>query len=384
MTHEPRQARGHRLRNILILLLLFGGAVALTVAVRPGDAPPETKVAPPIIQVARPLSRPVPRYLHATGWADALARVTVTARVKGALRSVEYRDGASVQAGQPLFRIEDDLYRAQVAQAEASVAEANAALVQAQRDYDRQRRLVETSAAARATAEDAQTRRDAARAQLDAAKATLDTARIDLGYTTVTAPFSGVVTAHRQDVGALVGVEGATELAEIMVLDPVHVTFAIPETEMLRIRAALRGQQMPDLAAITVQAGTQIDADFPLTGRLDYAAPATSTDSGTLELRAVFDNPDRALVPGMFLRLRIPLDRQPALMVPVAAVGTDQQGRYVLAVGPENRLERRAVTLLEKTGDLQPVTGALAETDLVAANVLAGVAAGQQIAPQER
>lgn len=375
----------------------FGLAVVtigsvLVLAVKQG----ETAQAEPVmaveqqavkVRVVRPGMATVPRYLQETGRVEAVRDVPIIARATGTLTSVAYEDGKKVQEGQVLFTIEPDQYQAKVDQAEARVMEAQASLDNAQRQFKRDSYLVTTSSVSQASLDDATAARDSAEAQLAAAKADLALAQIDLGYTTIKAPFDGYVTAHQVDEGALVEAQAGTELARIVTLDQVCVSFTISELQLLRIRNALGNKSHRNgegLKSIVVEAGTQVDEGYPLKGYLDYAAPETDPNTGTLTVRAVFDNKDRALLPGMYVRVRIagkPVEN--ALQVPVSAVGTDQLGRYVLAVGGDGAVERRSVTLLQKSGDLQPVEGELSAEDRILLNVLSGVSAGQIVTPEE-
>ncbi|TZG33481.1 efflux RND transporter periplasmic adaptor subunit [Agrobacterium sp. B1(2019)] len=338
--------------------------------------PPQTAV------VARPKTATVTRYLYATGTTKALNSVDLVARVSGTLTSIDYKDGTEVKAGQRLFLIEPDQYHAQFQQAEASVEQAQATLDNAQRQLDRQDQLARTSVTTEANVDNARASRDTAKAQLDAAKASLVQARLNLGYTTVSAPFDGFVTEHQADVGALVGSGSATTLATIVQLDPIHVSFSISDTEMLEIREQVRkrGLTLKDVGNVDVEAGTQIDNDFPYKGKLDYVAPQTAADTGTLSVRAVFDNKDLAFLPGLFVRIRIPVETiKDALLVPPSSIGTDQEGRFVLIVNNSGVVERKSVTLLERNGDLQQIAGSLSSGDLIVTNALAGVRAGEVV-----
>jgi membrane fusion protein, multidrug efflux system len=130
---------------------------------------------------------------------------------------------------------------------------------------------------------------------------------------------------------------------------------------------------------VPVQIGTQVDKDFPFTGRLDYASPETSAETGTLAVRAVFANADRALLPGLFVRIRIPMGKSDALLLPDATIGTDQQGRFVLIVNKDGIIERRNVTLLDRSGDRQQVEGPLSKDDWIIANVAAAPRVGETV-----
>ncbi|MDX3929893.1 MAG: efflux RND transporter periplasmic adaptor subunit [Shinella sp.] len=371
---RPRRASHVGLAAMSVLLAVFLSAC--------DDQGSDQAAAPKTVTVTRPETATVTRYLYTTGTTKALNGVDLVARVSGTLKSIDYTDGTAVKAGQRLFLIEPDQYQAQLQQAEASVGQAQATLDNAQRQLDRQEQLSRTSVTTEANVDNARASRDTAKAQLDAAKASLLQAQFNLGYTTVSAPFDGFVTEHQADVGALVGTSGATTLATIVQLDPIHVSFSISDTDMLKLRKQIRerGLTRKDIGVVPVEIGTQVDEGYPYIGRLDYASPQAASDTGTLAVRAILDNRDRALLPGLFVRIRIPVETiEDALLVPPSSIGTDQEGRFVLIVNNSGVVERRPVTLLDRSGDLQQIEGELEAGDWVVTNALAGVRAGEVV-----
>jgi len=340
----------------------------------------------PKIAVTHPIQRPAVHYLYTTGTTQAVKAVDLVARVAGTLQSIDYKDGNEVKAGQRLFLIERDQYQASVEQANANVQQSTANLSNAQSQLDRQNQLSTSQVTAQTNVDNARATRDSAAAQLHASQAALTMAKLNLGYTSVTAPFDGIVTAHQADVGALVGTNGPTTLATIVQLSPIWANITVPDNDLLTIRKRLREHNISvkDLSSVPVDVGTQIDQDFPFKGKLDYVAPETSSDTGTLSVRAIFDNQDRSLLPGLFVRVRIPLETvTDALLVPSSAIGTDQQGRYVLIASEAGMIERRDVTLLDAVGDLQQVKGKLATTDWVVTNVMSGAMPGTIVEVQK-
>jgi membrane fusion protein, multidrug efflux system len=357
-------------------------AVVLLLAACTGEDQEQAAAPPRAVDVVQPQASAITRYLHQTGTTQALDSVDLTARVAGYLKSIDYRDGSEVKAGQPLFLIEPDQYEAQMQQAKAAVAQAKASLDNAEVQLARQEELARSSTTTQANVDNARSTRNEARAQLDSANASLREAEINLGYTRILAPFDGVVTAHQADIGSLVGSGSPTTLATIVRLDPIHVTFSISDSDMLEIRrqARARGLTPEDIGKVTVEAATRADDGFPYRGRLDYISPQTDAGTGTLSVRAIFDNANRDLVPNLFLRLRIPMGQvKDAVLVPPGAVGTDQQGRYVLVVNGEGTVERRSVTLLERSGSLQQVQGEVQATDWIVRNAATGVRAGEKV-----
>lgn len=359
--------------------------LALLLAACSDENQEQPKPSPKTVNVVQPQTSPITKYLYQTGTTKALSSVDLTARVTGYLKAIDYKDGTEVKAGQRLFLIEPDQYEAQLHQAQAMVEQAQASFDNAQTQLVRQEELARSSTTTQANVDNARSTRDEASAQLASAKASLTEAQINLGYTSITAPFDGFVTEHQADVGALVGSGSPTTLATIVKLDPIHVSFAISDTDMLHIRKQIRARGMApeDLQQITVEAATKVDEGFPYRGKIDYVAPQTDAGTGTLSVRALFDNKERDLLPNLFLRLRIPMGpAKDGLLVPPAGIGTDQQGRFVFVVRDDGSVERVSVTLLERSGNLQQVEGSLSPNDWVVQNVSSGVRAGEKVSRQ--
>lgn len=359
--------------------------LALLLAACSDENQEQPKPSPKTVNVIQPQTSPITKYLYQTGTTKALSSVDLTARVTGYLKAIDYKDGTEVKAGQRLFLIEPDQYEAQLHQAQAMVEQAQASFDNAQTQLVRQEELARSSTTTQANVDNARSTRDEASAQLASAKASLTEAQINLGYTSITAPFDGFVTEHQADVGALVGSGSPTTLATIVKLDPIHVSFAISDTDMLQIRKQIRARGMApeDLQQITVEAATKVDEGFPYRGKIDYVAPQTDAGTGTLSVRALFDNNERDLLPNLFLRLRIPMGpAKDGLLVPPAGIGTDQQGRFVFVVRDDGSVERVSVTLLERSGNLQQVEGSLSPNDWVVQNVSSGVRAGEKVSRQ--
>ncbi len=333
----------------------------------------------PIVTVAHPLGQTVPRYLDATGQTQAINSVTLLARVEGSLVSIGYQDGTLVKKGQRLFLIEPDLYAAKLASAEASALQARATLTNAAQQYNRQIRLNAAQATSAQNLDAAKAARDTATGGLAAAEADVKQVKINLGYTTVAAPFDGIATAHLADVGAMVGYGGTpTQLATVVEVDPIRVVFTIGEADAHSIQRL--AEDPAAFGAIEVLAGTAAEAGYPHRGRMDYVAPQIDSASGTLSLRAVFANNDHALLPGAFVRIRVVIGVWPhALLVPAAAVGTDQQGRYVFCVGKDGVIEQRPVITATGPNGLQIVTSGLGAKDTVIIEGIGSVAPGTKV-----
>ena len=347
-----------------------------------------TFVSPPPakVDVAVPVQRPFTRYLEATGNTAPVKNVDLVARVQGFLQSIDYKDGAFVKEGTPLFTIEPDTYKLKLEQAQAAETGAQATLRQAEADFKRQQDLVQRQAVSQATLDNSTSTRDNAQANLLQAQVNTKLAAVNYGYTHVAAPFDGVVSAHLVSVGELVGASSPTQLATIVALDPIWVNFNVNEQDVLRIRAEARrrGMTTEDLRQLPIEVGTQTETGFPHKGRLDYAAVSLNQSTGTLPVRGVLPNSDRALLPGFFVRVRVPIDQeQNALLVPDVALGADQAGRYLLVVNAENVVEQRKVRVgpLQEGGLRVIEEGLKADDRVVTAGLLRAIP-GQKVDPQ--
>ncbi|MHC2107492.1 efflux RND transporter periplasmic adaptor subunit [Methylobacterium sp. WL64] len=341
---------------------------------------------PPSVSVAQPVVRNVTRYFELTGNTKAFAAVDLEARVQGFLEGISYTDGAVVKKGAPLFSIQRNTYEAQLKQAQGALAAQQAALANAQSEYQRQFTLGRQEFASQARVEDAKTKLDQATAAVLEAQANLDIAAINLGYTQVSAPFDGVVTNHLVDVGALVGISGPTKLAQLVRIDPLYIYFNVGEQQVLRVKQHLLATQrtLGDLSKIPVEIGLQDEAGYPHIGKLDYLAPQVDPSTGTLLARALIDNADHALLPGLFVRVRIPVGRDDkALLVRDDAIGTNQQGSYLLTVGADDTVSQRVVTLGPRDGRERVIQTGLKPDEWVVTDGIQRAIPGAKVAPRK-
>lgn len=362
--------------------VLLGLAATLTGC---NDKPAASAPPPAEVRVAPPVSRPVTRYLELTGQTAAAKRVDLVARVSGTLSEIRYSDGAAAKQGDVLFVIEPDNYRLSLQLAEAAEAQQKALLVQAEADLARQKQLAQRQAASEAALDSALSRRDSTAAAREQAAAQVAQAQLNLAYTEVKAPFDGIVSAHLVDQGALVGVGGPTLLASIVQSDPIKVRFSLDEQTVLRIREAMRqrGLTLAGLGSIPVEIGLDTDAGYPHLGQLDYVAPELDMASGTLAVRASVPNPKGVLLPGLYVRVRLPLQKDvPSLLVPEAALGASQTGRYVLVVNGQDLVEQRPVEIGEASeGGLRVIRAGLSESDRVVVGLMQNAIPGSRVRP---
>jgi RND family efflux transporter MFP subunit len=372
---RPRPAAASRIALMTFAFVAMTGCEQNTFV-----APP-----PPKVEVALPVQRTVTHFLEATGNTAPIKSVDLVARVQGFLQSINYQDGSFVKEGTTLFTIEPETYKLKLEQAEAAEVGAQATLKQAEADFKRQSDLVQRQAVAQSMLDQSTSNRDNAQASLQQAQVNTRIAAVNYGYTNVAAPFDGIVSAHLISVGELVGAASPTQLATIVQLDPIYVNFNVNEQDVLRVReeARRRGITVAELRQLPIEVGLQTETGYPHRGQLDYLSPTLNQSTGTLAVRALLPNPDHVLLPGFYVRVRVPVDQQAnALLVPDIALGSDQAGRYVLVVNGENVVEQRKVQTGPLEGELRVIESGLKSDDRVVIAGLLRAIPGQKVDPQ--
>lgn len=328
----------------------------------------------------------------ATTWSDysgrleAVERVEIRSRVSGAVESVHFREGGLVKKGDLLFTIDPEPFKAEVERARADVAAAEARLAFAKREHNRGQQLVHTGNIPLRDLD----RRDNAYREADAvlrsARAALTSAKLNLGYTEIRAPIAGRVGKAEITVGNLIAAGPASPILTTLVsVDPIYAGFDADERAVSRALKALPGdgEARGDIARIPVRMTDATGRDEPRAGKLQMIGNTVDAKSGTVRLRAVFDNPDGTLMPGQFARLGMGLaTRDPVLLVSERAIGTDQDKKYVLIVDAENRAAYREIDLGGVVNGLRIVTRGLEAGDRVVVNGLLRVRPGVLLAPQ--
>ena len=319
----------------------------------------------PQVQAANPLVRDV------TQWDDYVGRfapsqsVEVRPRVSGAITRIYFRDGEFVRKGQPLFTVDQRPYRALHAEAQADVAAARSALALARSNYDRVAGLTGDEAMAASEVDQLRTRMRSAQALLAAAQARERQRALDVEFATVRAPISGLISDRRIDVGNLVSGDNnanATLLTTINAVDPIYFTFDASEALFLKTRR--EGEQSH--APARVQVRLQDEADYKWNGRLEFTDNGLDPRSGTIRVRAVLDNPDGFLTPGMFGNMRLAEGgKARALLVPDDAVQSDQARKVVLTVGKDGTVAAKPVELGPLVDGLRVIRSGLSQDDRV-------------------
>ena len=316
---------------------------------------------PPEVTIAQPETRPVRPYVDFTGTTRAIESVEIRARVGGVLEQQLFEPSQIVGEGDVLFVIEQDVYQASHDEAVALLRSAIADSALKESNLERIQIAIETNAVSRQDLDKAQAERDAAEAAVLGARARLSRAQLDYDYTMVRTPITGQVGRRRVDPGNLVGFGEQTLLTTVNKIQPIHVYFNAPEWVVLRMIRQVEAVRQSETSAMgegmstredaeqvaRVLVGTAADEDrFPFEGYIDFIGNTVDPSTGTIELRAVFENADFGLFPGLFVRVRVmAVNESDALLVDERAIGTDLGGKYVYLVGDDAIVEQRYVQL---------------------------------------
>jgi membrane fusion protein (multidrug efflux system) len=342
------------------------------------------KLPTPEVYVTKAVARDVPVGMELVGQTAGSKDVEIRARVEGYLDAVNFRDGDFVNQGESLYTIDPKSFEATVAQAKAQVATMKARVDNAEIEEARLKPLAEQQAVSRRDYDNAVASRDAARAQLDAAKAQLDRAQLDLGYTRISAPVSGLADFTRVKAGNLVGRGESTLLTTISVVDPIYFTASITESDYLKFaqKAVSAGSAAPNAkreAELVLADGSVYDHK----GRLDAVQRAVDAKTGTLAVRLLFANPDRVVRPGQYGRIRFVSEVLPgAVCVPQKAVQELQGVQQVYVVGEGNKVEVRTVKMGPRFGDLWAVSEGLKAGETVIVEGLQSARPGGEVVPK--
>jgi RND family efflux transporter MFP subunit len=344
---------------------------------------------PPAVTVNHPEIRSVVDYLEFTGTTTAVNTVEIRARVQGFLDEIKFKEGDAVTSGDLLFEIEPEEYQARVRRAEASLQVARTAKALAEATLARMEKAFETRAVSELDVLESRAKADAAAAQVDSAQAELENARLDFSYTSIQAPISGRVGRSQVDPGNLVGAGEQTLLTTIIQYDPIYAFFDMSERDLLSIletRAdeAADGKGLRRKTKTPVELGRANDEGYPFEGYVDFSDQEVDASTGTFLMRAIFPNPEPIkLLPGLFVRLRVPLDvREGALLVADLAVGSDQSGKFLLVVDEENVVQHRPVKIGALVDGLRVIESGLDAKEWVVVNGLLRARPGSKVAPQ--
>ncbi len=364
----------------IALMLLLGAACGGKGQKEAGPTGPS-----PTVLVAPVLQKTVPIYVEYVGRTEALESVEIRARVEGYLEKIYFKEGSVVKAGQLLFLIDQRPYKAALDDARGQLAQAEAALWKAQKDVDRLRPLAAAKAVPQQDLDKAEAEARYSRASIEKAKAMVEKAELNLEFTQIRAPVTGVIGKHEVTVGNLV-TKDQTLLTTLSSWDPMRVVFSISETDYLKL--ARKYPQTDKSKAKDPRAIFELlmadNSIYPYKGTLSFVDRALDLTTGTLKIYVSFPNPDMLLRPGLFARIRLALEEKPdALLVPQKAVQEMQGVKTVLVVGPENKVALHTVTLGPRYQEYFIITKGVKAGEQVIVEGLQKAIPGQKVTPKK-
>jgi len=377
---------------------LFAAAAALTalaaipaalfgLSSTPAEANAPAAAAPAMpVSVATVVASEVAAWDEFSGRLEAVEHVEIRSRAAGTVQSVHFREGALVKQGDLLFSIDPAPYAAEVERAQAQVVAAQSRVTHSRSENERSQRLWDERAIAQREFDERTNTLREAEANLRAAQAALHSAQLNLDYTQVRAPISGRIGRAEITVGNLVAAgPGAPVLTTLVSVSPIYASFDADEQVIVRALKELPGgaSARSYLERIPVAMGTSATADLPFQGRLQLVDNQVDAKSGTIRVRAVFDNKDGSLIPGQFAKLRMGQAKaETALLINERAVGTDQNKRFVMVIGGDNKAVWREVKLGASVNGLRIVNDGLKPGERIVVNGLQRVRPGMTVAPQ--
>jgi membrane fusion protein, multidrug efflux system len=352
----------------------FGALVAARLDAQPAvaaEAPPA-----PEVDAAAVVRRTITDWQTYSGRMAAVEKVDIRPQVSGTIVSVNFRDGALVKKGDTLFVIDPRPYQAAVDQAAAQLAAATARTGYAQSDWERAQRLIGDNAIAKRDYDEKQNAAREASANLKAAQAALEAAQINLGFTRIVAPVAGRVSRAEITVGNVVSAgASAAPLTTLVSVSPIYAEFDADEQTYLDYIS-----RMKDGSKVPVELGLANESGYSRRGTIESVDNRLDTASGTIRVRARFDNEDGALVPGLYARIKVSGSApHPALLVDDAAIGTDQDKKFVYVLDKDNHITYRPVQIGSQQGNLRVILGGLQPGERVVVNGTQRVRPGEAV-----
>ena len=388
---RERGRRPARMRVTLgiILVLLVAGGLVYGLPVLHGSAPnaaPPAAPPPAPVTVSAPLQRQLAGWSTFTGQFTAVDSVDLQAQITGYLTEVHFTDGQIVHQGDLLFVIDPRPYDIQLQLATAQLQTATASLDLANKELVRASELKRSDFASGEVVDQRVQTQRSAQAAVEQAKGAIRTAQLNLVFTHITAPFTGRISMRRVSIGSLVSggptAAVSTVLSSIVSLDPIHLDFDMSESDYLVYQRFLAAGEKGGKPDRTVDASLSDEEGWQRHGQLDFLDNQVDRGSGTIHARATLSNPDLLIAPGQFARLRLPVSApKPVLLVPDAAVYTDQSRKILMTVAPDGTVVPKMVEIGALEGDLRIITKGLAATDQIVINGLMRVRPGAKVTP---
>ena len=375
------------MRVFVVLLAVVAVAVLAGCEEQPAASAKAKQPPPPPVTVAKPLKKSITEWDEFTGRFEAVETVNVRARVSGFLDIIHFRDGQIVKKGDLLFTIDKRPFQIAVEQAKAQVDQAQAQLDLANSDVERARPLLERRTI---TGREFESREATARGALSqlcpAARAELRNAELNLEWTEVIAPIAGRISDTPIDVGNLVagGQNDATVLTRIVSLDPIHFEFEGSEADYLKYQRLARSGQRPSSRENANPVAVRLidENEFRHRGKMDFVDNALDPRSGTIKGRAILNNKDSLLLPGMFGRLRLFGGDFDAILVPDSAIASDQARKIVMSVASDGSVSPKVVTLGPIVDGLRVIRSGLSENDQIIISGMQRARPGQKVKPE--
>ena len=365
----------------LPLLGTFGALLVLSGCSEPA---PQQKDAPaPAVSVYQVKTNEIGDYREFVARTEAYQQADLRARVEGELVKRNFTEGTIVEQGQLLLEIDPSEYKAKGSELEASLQSARAAAQRAKKDLDRGKEISKDGFISQADLDKLSTNFDQLTASVASSKAALEQAKISLSYTQIYAPFDGLVGKVNYDVGNIVGPSSGS-LAELTNVNPIFVNFQVEEADYINFKQAHAGSDLTDVPFdITLRLPN--DSIHKHRGKLNFADVKTDQSTGTVELRAEFENPDNVIMPGLFVTLIVESqDKQALVLIPQMAVQENQQGKFVLVVGEDNTAQQRFVDLGRRIEAMWVVKGGLEQGEKVIIEGLQKVRPGVAVKAVEK
>lgn len=369
-------------------LAIAGASFYFQPSLQANAASTETAAAAPAVPVTVTTVKPraVNIWREVSGRFEAVDRVAIRSRVAGAIQAVHFREGSAVKKGDLLFSIDPEPYQAVVDQARGAVASAEARLVLATTELDRGNALLGRNTISQSEVAQRKSTKASTLAELQSARASLKLAELDLAYTQIRAPIAGRIGTLDVTVGNLVAAGPASpSLVTLVSVDPIYASFTIDEDHL---RDVLTNLPVDDTGPKLDQIPVEVDpgtGEPPIPGRLQLINNEIDASTGTIRMRAMFDNPNGSLLPGQFARLRLgQAQTTERLTISERAVGTDQNKKFVFVVAADNTVDYRPIELGAAVDGERIVEAGLNAGDRVVVSGLQRIRPGAVVAPQEQ